>query len=244
MKADVTQLELQQYIALARQISPKINPAARVRLIKRYKQIRQEQGRGVTVRQLESLVRLSEAVSRVHLSDFVTPEYVDMAYALVNSTRTKMAEREIGLDEPMPEADEQAGGDAEGQEESGTGAAGEAGRRRKMKLNFAEYQRVGTMLAQHLEQKQRENEPVTEADLLYWYLEQIEGDLKTEAMLVEQQHLIQLVIHRLIEKDRVILVYKESDDPKRPENRILVKHPNFHVTASTITGAEGVDSRR
>merc|ERR1719335_67957 len=123
MKADVTQLELQQYIALARQISPKINPAARVRLIKRYKQIRQEQGRGVTVRQLESLVRLSEAVARVHLSDFVTPEYVDMAFNLVNSTRTKMADREIGLDDAMPASDDQPAdeGGAEDEAEAGAG---------------------------------------------------------------------------------------------------------------------------
>merc|ERR1719310_2016127 len=82
----VTQLELQQYIALARQQRPKITPGARVRLGKRYKQMRQEQGRGVTVRQLESLLRLSEAVARVHLSDFVTPEYVHIAFSLVNST--------------------------------------------------------------------------------------------------------------------------------------------------------------
>jgi DNA replication licensing factor MCM6 len=241
MKEDITQLELQQYIATARAVKPKITPASRVRLTKRYKQMRQEQGRGVTVRQLESLLRLSEAVARVHLSDFVTPEYVDMAFSLVNSTRTKMADREIGLDDAMP-AEEQQPAEGEAQDEAAAAAA--PGRARKMKLSYAEYQRIGKMLAQYLEGKQRENVPVTEAELLYWYLEQIEAELKSEAMVVEQQHLIQLVIHRLIEKDRVILVYKESEDEKRPENRVLVKHPNFHVAASSISGAEGVDSRR
>jgi len=236
---EVTQLELQQYIALARQTKPKITAASRVRLTKRYKQMRQEQGRGVTVRQLESLLRLSEAVARVHLSDFVTPEYVDMAFSLVGSTRTKMSDREIGLDEAVPATEEQE--EPEAQDDA---AAAAPGRARKMKLSYNEYQRIGKMLAQYLEMKQRENESVTEADLLYWYLEQIEADLKTEAMVVEQQHLIQLVIHRLIEKDRVLLIYKESDDPKRPENRVLVKHPNFHVTASSVSGAEAVETRR
>lgn len=238
----VTQLELQQYIALARQTHPKITQTARVRLTKRYKQMRQEQGRGVTVRQLESLLRLSEAVARVHLSDFVTPEYVDNAFALVNSTRTKMTEREIALDEGIPGAEEEAAPDAEGAPDANVAAAGHAPR--KMKLTYSEYQRIGRMLAQYLEMKQNEGESITEAELLYWYLEQVESELKNEAMVLEQQHLIQMVIHRLIEKDRVVLVYKDSDDPKRPENRVLVKHPNFHVTASGVTGVAAVDSRR
>jgi len=234
----VTQLELQQYIALARSTNPKITPTARVRLTKRYKQMRQEQGRGVTVRQLESLLRLSEAVARVHLSDWLTPEYVDMAFALVNSTRTKLADREIPLDEVAPGAEE--GAEAEEAPDAAGAAAPVA---RKMKLSYAEYQRIGRMLAQYLESKQKEGESVTEAELLYWYLEHIEAELKTEAMVMEQQSLIQMVINRLIEKDRVILVYKESDDAKRPENRVLVKHPNFHVTGSGVTG-EAVESRR
>jgi len=239
----VTQLELQQYIALARQQKPKITPGARVRLGKRYKQMRQEQGRGVTVRQLESLLRLSEAVARVHLSDFTTPEYVDMAFALVNTSRTKMADREIGLDDAMAEGEEPGADAAAEPEADAAGAPADAGRKRKMKLNYNEYQRIGRMLAQYLEMKTRENESVTEAELTYWYLEQIEADLKTEAMVVEQQHLIQLVITRLIDKDRVIIVYKETDDPGRPENRVLIKHPNFNVAASSVTDSKGVDSR-
>jgi DNA replication licensing factor MCM6 len=240
----ITQLELQQYIALARQQKPKITPGARVRLGKRYKQMRQEQGRGVTVRQLESLLRLSEAVARVHLSDYVTPEFVDTAFSLVNSTRTKMADREIGLDEDVGlPASEEAEADAEAAEKDGADAGAQGERKRKLKLTFSEYQRIGKMLAQYLETKQRDNEPVTEAELTYWYLEQIEGDLKSEAMVIEQQHLIQLVINRLIEKDRVIIIYKESDDAARPENRVLIKHPNFNVAASSVTDPRGVDSR-
>jgi len=239
----ITQLELQQYIALARQQKPKITPGARVRLGKRYKQMRQEQGRGVTVRQLESLLRLSEAVARVHLGDHVTPEFVDQAFALVNSTRTKMADKEIGLDEGMPA--EEAEADAQADLDAGDeGAAGDdKGARRKVKLNFSEYQRIGRMLAQYLEEKQKENESVTEGDLIYFYLEQIESSLTKESMVIEQQHLIQLVIRRLIDKDRVIIIYKESDDPNRPEDRVLAKHPNFNVAASSVTDSRGVDSR-
>jgi len=236
----ISQLELQQYIAMCRQVKPKITQAGRVRLCKRYKQMRQEQGRGVTVRQLESLMRLAEGCARVHMDDFVTVDYVDMAFALLSTTTTQKPDKEIGLDEAeaMP-ATEEAAPDGD---EAGAAAAPARAPAKKTKLSYAEYTRIGRLLAWYLQERQKSNESVTEADLAFWYLEQKESELKSEAMVLEQQHLIQLIVNRLIEKDRVILVYKESEDPTRPELRVLVKHPNFHVEASSIS--ESVETRR
>merc|ERR1719174_103115 len=105
-----------------------------------------------------------------------------------------------------------------------------AGRRpRKMKITYNEYQRIGQMLAAELERKRLEGEEVKEEDLIAWYMEQVEDDIQTEAQLYEQTSLVQLIINRLIDKDRVILVYRQSEDPQRPELRVLVKHPNFPI---------------
>lgn len=71
--------------------------------------------------------------------------------------------------------------------------------------------------------------------LITWYIEQKEEEIRSEAELFEQQHLIQLIINRLIEKDRVIIVARPSEDFSRPEQRVLVKHPNFPV-GEMITG--------
>lgn len=52
-------------------------------------------------------------------------------------------------------------------------------------------------------------------------------DMDEEEMF-EQQRLITLVVGRLINIDKIILVVNEGDDPvNKPEGRELNKHPNF-----------------
>merc|ERR1719359_503872 len=120
----------------------------------------------------------------------------------------------------VPEAPE--GGAAEG--EAGAGAAPR--KPRKMKITYDQYVRIGNMLCAELARKEQEREEVKEEDLIAWYMEQVEEEIETEAQLFEQTNLVTLIINRLIDKDRVIIVYRPSDDPARPEQRVLVKHPN------------------
>eukprot|EP00418_Pyrodinium_bahamense_P099029 CAMPEP_0179046382 /NCGR_PEP_ID=MMETSP0796-20121207/18658_1 /TAXON_ID=73915 /ORGANISM="Pyrodinium bahamense, Strain pbaha01" /LENGTH=833 /DNA_ID=CAMNT_0020742805 /DNA_START=66 /DNA_END=2567 /DNA_ORIENTATION=- len=242
----LSQLDLQRYIRLARTFKPKITPQAHDMLVRCYKKLREDRtyvrgSCGVTVRQLESLIRLSEAIARVHLDDKVQVEYVMMAYELQSST-LKRAEREnIDLN---PEAGEEPV--APEPTEEGAAAAAEAAtdaaRRRppRMRISYDEYQRIGQMLAKHLAEQEEAGEEVKEEDLIAWYMEQVEPDIRTEAQLFEQQHLVQAIINRLVDKDRVILVYRPSEDPAKPEGRVLVKHPNFpvgEVIAAPVRGA-------
>merc|ERR1712232_1408980 len=102
---DLTTLELQRFIRLARTFKPKLTPEAHERLVKCYKKLREDRtyvrgACGVTVRQLESLVRLSETIARVYLCDKVTADFVAQAFELQLGT-LKRAEREnIDLEEP------------------------------------------------------------------------------------------------------------------------------------------------
>ncbi|CAK0799265.1 unnamed protein product [Prorocentrum cordatum] len=75
-------------------------------------------------------------------------------------------------------------------------------------------------------QQERADVEVKEGDLITWYMEQIEDSIQTQVQLLEQQHLIQAVINRMIDKDRVIVVVRPAEDPLRPEGRVLIKHPN------------------
>jgi len=233
----LSQLDLQRYIRLARNFKPKITPEAHVLLIRCYKKLREDRtyvrgASGVTVRQLESLIRLSESVARVHLDELVTPEYVTLAFDLQMNTLKRVERENIDLnpdvEEPPPDAGD-GGDDDQGGDDGAPGGDGGRARPRKMKITYYEYQRIGQMLAAHLARQENAGEEVKEEDLIAWYMEQVEEDIQTEAQLFEQQHLVQLIINRLIDKDRVIIVYKSSDDPLRPEGRVLVKHPNFPV---------------
>merc|ERR1712032_890350 len=117
----LSQLELQRYIRLARTFKPRITTEAHQRLVKCYKKLREDRtyvrgACGVTVRQLESLIRLSEAIARVHLSDKIRVDYVNDAFELQLNT-LKRAEREnidLGADMaeatvPAPQEGEEAG---------------------------------------------------------------------------------------------------------------------------------------
>jgi len=228
-------IDLQRFIRLARSYKPKLDQEAHNRLIKCYKKLREDRSyvrgaSGVTVRQLESLMRLSEAVARVHLSDVVKVEYVNMAFDLqVNSLR-RVERENIDLN---PEVVEEEEGHAPTEPQDGeaaeVAAAEVAARQRKVRITYAEYQRIGQMLAAQLARSEDTGDEVTEEDLVAWYMEQVEEQIETEAMLMEQQHLVQLIINRLIDKDRVIIVYRPSEDAMKPEQRVLVKHPNFPV---------------
>jgi cytochrome oxidase Cu insertion factor (SCO1/SenC/PrrC family) len=69
---------------------------------------------------------------------------------------------------------------------------------------------------------------------------QVESSIQTEAALLDTQRMIELVIERLVNKDRILLVLEASSDPKNPQQRVLTKHPNFVTdTAPTFTHATG-----
>lgn len=223
MSAPPTQLELQKYIRLSRTFKPIITAEAMKTLMRAYKSLREDRSYqrgagGVTVRQLESLVRLSEAIARVHLDERVRVEHVKWAFELQVSTLKASAEKNVDL-----------GGEEVEELPVGEPAAGAAPFRRRVKITFAEYDKVGKLLTRRLADCQSREVPVKESDLIAWYMEQIEDTLSTEAEMMEQQNKVHLIIKRMIEKDSVILVYSQSPDPMRPEQRVLIKHPNYKV---------------
>merc|ERR1712187_290197 len=130
---------------------------------------------------------------------------------------------------PAPGAGEEP---AEGEEADDAGQA--RPKRGKVKISYAEYQRIGMMLVRYLDEQEKEGREVTEEDLINWYMEQIEDDLQTEAEMYEQHYKVTHIIKRMIDKDRVILVYRQSDDSDHPERRQLTKHPNVNVDLSAM----------
>lgn len=224
----LSQNELAAFITYAKSHTPKVTKPAHDYMVKCYKKLREDRsdrgGGGVTVRQLESLIRLSEAVARVHLDQEVKVEYVAEAFRLQMDTLNRAEKENIDLNPEIGEAPPPPTHAEEGEEIAKPAAP------RKMKITFADYNRIGHMLARHLQRQEDDGNLVSEKDLISWYMEQKEEDLETEAQLFEQQALVQLVINRLVDKDRVLLVYRASEDPtNHPEQRVLVKHPNFPV---------------
>lgn len=53
----------------------------------------------ITVRQLESLIRLSEAIARVHFDFIITPSYVKEATRMISNSIIKLERKDVELEE-------------------------------------------------------------------------------------------------------------------------------------------------
>ena len=98
--------DILRYINFARLFKPKILEESMDMLVSQYKHLRQrDTGSGVkscwriTVRQLESMIRLSEALARLACSDSVLPKHVKEAYRLLNKSIIRVDQPDIHLNE-------------------------------------------------------------------------------------------------------------------------------------------------
>ncbi|XP_014502219.1 DNA replication licensing factor MCM6 isoform X2 [Vigna radiata var. radiata] len=98
--------ELKRYIAYAKTLKPKLTSDARKLLVDSYVALRRgdtNPGSRVayrmTVRQLEALIRLSEAIARCHLDNQVQPRHVRLAVKLLKTSIISVESSEIDLSE-------------------------------------------------------------------------------------------------------------------------------------------------
>ncbi|KAG8852536.1 MCM DNA helicase complex subunit mcm6 [Tulasnella sp. 330] len=111
--------QLQRYIRYARTFNPKLNRAAVDVLVEKYRMLRQDDSTGVgknsyriTVRQLESMIRLSEAIARANCTEEIQPKFVREAYSLLRQSIIHVESDDVDLEEDDVEAG--APGHAEG----------------------------------------------------------------------------------------------------------------------------------
>ena len=117
--------QLSRYIQFARTFNPIINEEGKKVLVECYRLLRSNDSLGknktayrITVRQLESLIRLSEALARLHLDDMVRPIYIREAYRLLQKSIIYVENEPIELDDyddnEVNESDDDVDGDKNG----------------------------------------------------------------------------------------------------------------------------------
>ncbi|OCH88332.1 MCM-domain-containing protein [Obba rivulosa] len=97
---------LQRYIRYARTFNPKLTPEAADVLVEKYRILRQDDASGtgrnsyrITVRQLESMIRLSEAIARANCTNEIIPAFVREAYTLLRQSIIHVEQDDIDFDE-------------------------------------------------------------------------------------------------------------------------------------------------
>ncbi|CAL8083199.1 unnamed protein product [Orchesella dallaii] len=190
-----TQDEILRYIMFARQFKPTISKEAAIHLVQCYKSLRQRDAGcaarsawKITVRQLESLVRLSEGMARLHCLDQVSKKHVEEAFKLLNKSIIRVEQPDINFDEeeetvegdgrveeddsemmrdaPAAQSEDEDGNASEPErmdEESNVGdsqsVGGKTGSRKKtLKITFEEYKSVSNLLLMYMRREENRSE--------------------------------------------------------------------------------------
>lgn len=252
--------EIRRYLLFARQFKPKISSESEEFIVEQYKRLRQRDGSGgvsksawrITVRQLESMIRLSESMARMHCCDEVQPKHVKEAFRLLNKSIIRVETPDINLEqEDQMEEEEQheegnvpngvngvngINGHVDGVNGHVNGVNGHSESQPKpsLRLSFTEYRRISNLLVLHLRKAEEveEEEELKKSAVVNWYLKEIEADIESEEDLINKKALVEKVIHRLVHYDHILIELsqaglKGSEPTSTEEEAVLVVNPNY-----------------
>ncbi|KAI9725232.1 MAG: MCM DNA helicase complex subunit mcm6 [Chrysothrix sp. TS-e1954] len=245
--------QLQRYIRFARTFTPEFTPEAKEMLVQRYKELRADDAQGgvgrnsyrITVRQLESMIRLSEAIAKANCVGDVTVEFVDEAFRLLRQSIISVEMDDVDVDDEEIAASQNATGrqrkpdeddDDDDDAEAGDGEtqAPAATARERTKITYDKYMKILKLVAGRVSQEEKESgDGVEEEDLLLWYLEQVQEEFLEQEDLERERDLARKVVKRMVKENVLMLLRGEGladedgDGLEQEEKRMYVLHPNY-----------------
>ena len=232
VQPEFTTEQLQRYIRFARTFKPEFTPEAKQLLVEKYRELRADDAQGgigrnsyrITVRQLESMIRLSEAIAKANCVEDVTPNFVKEAFNLLRQSIISVEKDDVEVEDEEDEVlnNGNANGHADGSDRDGDspmadgddddedgedgpdGAAGRASQTpvpqsRRTKITYDKYMAILNMLVRRVnEDEMTTGEGVEHEELLTWYLEQKEEQLDSVEEAEEEKELAKKVIKRMV----------------------------------------------
>ncbi|ABN65660.2 DNA replication licensing factor, MCM6 component [Scheffersomyces stipitis CBS 6054] len=266
--------QLARYIKYAKTFKPKMTKEARDFLVTRYKELRDDDAQGlgrssyrITVRQLESMIRLSEAIARANCTEEITPSFVAEAYDLLKQSiiRVEMDDIEMEEDNEAVNDDDENDGSASNDNDNNIEPLQEDGapaqlqdtprpKKEKVSIGYDKYVSMMNLLVKRVsDDDSAGGEGLGAEELVNWYLTQKENEIATEQEYYKERKMAYKVLKRLV-KDRILMsvINNESSLPdeegasERVDKTIYILHPNcaildfFDQTRST-EGDQEVD---
>ncbi|XP_060683822.1 DNA replication licensing factor MCM6-like [Hemiscyllium ocellatum] len=249
--------DIRRYLLFARQFKPKISNESEDFIVEQYRRLRQRDGSGVTksawritVRQLESMIRLSESMARMHCCDEVQPKHVKEAFRLLNKSIIRVETPDVSFDqddEGREEMEQEVHEGIDGTSDIPNGINGVNGHsedsikeevpKHAMRLSFVEYRKISNLIVIHLRKLEEEDEDASpkKSELVNWYLKEIESEIESEEELINKKKLIEKVIYRLIHYDHILIELKQTGlksrkgegDEVLEQDPYLVVNPNY-----------------
>lgn len=213
---------------------------AREYLIERYKELRSDDAQGlshnsyrITVRQLESMIRLSEAIARANCVEDITPAFVREAFNLLRQSIIHVDKDDVEMDDGVEDVDDKSTMPDEVAEEAtqdDNNLPAQEAQKVKTKITYEKYTAMSNMLVRKVNASEATTEGgFTMDELEQWYLEQREEDMQTEEEFISERELVRKVIKRLV-KDNILMAIRGVGFPdehgERLEKIVYVMHPN------------------
>ena len=218
--------------------SIEITPEAQEMLVTCYRKLRENDSVGsrsqsayrITVRQLESLIRLSEAIARVYLDDKVRPNYVAEANRLLKQSIIHVESADVALQEKDDwiETPEQMIEESPEEER--------IVEEKVSHVTFEEYKRFANaavmMLHKARDEAQRSNQ---EDHFKGQTFSRIASDLlramhiEDSEEMVYKKNLVKMILRRLINKDHVLVVNCDIANLDE-DDWIIDVHPNYVIS--------------
>ncbi|QDZ25224.1 minichromosome maintenance protein [Chloropicon primus] len=240
-----TNQQLQRYIKYARNIKPKLTPEASQALKQAYVRLRsndiqpgQSFAYRMTVRQLESMIRLSEALARVHCEFSISPIHVHEAERLLKTSIISVEAHDVDLDRaPMPESlqdfiehghrvirerMEEGEGQEGGEQPAEDQDAGASLKNVPVptSVSYTKYREVTDLIVNYLDSEEKKASStegqftgVKQADLMRWYMDEVSksGKFSSLDQMAQEYLLLQRVMEYLIHNDQTLIVMEQGE---------------------------------
>ncbi|KAL7272364.1 MCM DNA helicase complex subunit mcm6 [Rhizina undulata] len=257
---EFTTESLQRYIRFARTFKPVFTEEAKRLLVEKYKQLRADDAQGgigrnsyrITVRQLESLIRLSEAIAKANCVEDVTEAFVNEAFGLLRQSIIHVEKDDVDVDDEEEEVVGEANGNADAEMVNGDeptqeepAASESATPATKTKITYDRYMQMLNLIVRRVnEDEMTTGQGVEREELVQWYLEMREEEINSEQELEAEKALVEKVLKRMV-KDNILMQIRgeglvEDADAgegsfRAAERSVFVLHPN--VALEELGGA-------
>lgn len=208
--------QLQRYIRFARTFRPEFTDESKEVLVEKYRELRQDDAQGgigknsyrITVRQLESLIRLSEAIAKVNCVENISSQMVIEAYNLLRQSIISVEHDDVqmdGDDELTAEdgealrraADTAAGRDSEGDQDMAVD--GGTSSRQKRAITYDKYIKMVNLFVHRINSDESgSGDGVQGETLVSWYLEEMESELQSEDDYHAEKGLATMVLKKMV----------------------------------------------
>lgn len=208
--------QLQRYIRFARTFKPEFSDEAKALLVQKYRELRNDDAQGgvgrnsyrITVRQLESLIRLSEAIAKANCVEDVTPAFVREAFNLLRQSIISVEKDDVEVDDEEDVDGDVADGGNAGRDGDSPMAEADSEPREpsaqpqqggRTKITYDKYMAILNLLVRRVNDEETSTgEGVEHEDLVVWYLEQKEEEFGSQEEVERERELVGKVVRRMV----------------------------------------------